>query len=86
MMMVFKPWKKHLLDTWCLFITMLVNTGNPNQKDMVFAHEKLLINLGRQALTNIFTLTPRGQVQVQVKHKDLKGYMVQTIYMFLEQF
>lgn len=44
MMVVCKHRKKHLLETCCLFITMLVNTGDPKQKDMVFAHEKLFIN------------------------------------------
>lgn len=51
MMMVFKHWKKHLFEACSLFITVLVNTGDPSQKDMVFAHEKLFINLGRQDLT-----------------------------------
>lgn len=49
--MVLKHWKKHFFETCSLFITLLVNTGDPSQKDTVFAHEKLFISLGRQNLT-----------------------------------
>ena len=84
-MIVFKHWKKHLLEICCLFITMLVIRGDPKQKDMVFVHEKIFSKLGRQG-SNIFTAAPRGQVQIQVNREDLKDRTAQTKYMLLEQF
>ena len=83
-MIVFKHWKEHLLETCCLFITTLVVRGDPKQKDIVFVHEKLLSNWEDRVY--IFTAAPSGQVQIQVKHEDLKDCAVQTKYMLLEQF
>lgn len=55
-MMMFKHCRKHLLETCCLFITVLVNTWDPKQEAMIITHGKFFFYQFGKTIYNIFTL------------------------------